>query len=35
MVIRKVVSRVEVAGTDSGLHHLAAYFICGSYGQEC
>lgn len=33
-VISKVVSRVEVAGTDSGLHPVAAYFIWGTYGQE-
>jgi len=34
VVISKVVIRVEVAGTDSRLHSLAAYFIWGSYGQE-
>lgn len=30
MVINKVVSRVDWAGTDSGLHPLAAYFISGT-----
>lgn len=34
MVISKVVSRVEVAGTESGLHPVAAYFMWGSYRQE-
>jgi hypothetical protein len=34
VISSKVASRMEVAGTDSGLNQVVSYFIWGSYRQK-